>query len=238
MNLILFGPPGAGKGTLADMAVERLGLPHISTGDLFRQAIKDGTELGLKVKGILASGGLVPDELTVAMVKERLSQPDAAKGWILDGVMSQSVQQLKDLWALRERISESISKYTPYKNDISVTVANVPAFVKEVDDIVQSHYPDFEIVWFGHIGDGNMHLNILKPENVTREDFLQKCKKVSDWVYGAVQKYNGSISAEHGLGNIKKPFLSYTRDETEQAYLRAIKAAFDPNGIMNPGKVI
>lgn len=167
-----------------------------------------------------------------------LFEAGVEKGWITDGVMSQSVQQLKDLWALRERISESISKYTPYKNDISVTVANVPAFVREVDAIVQSHYPDFEIVWFGHIGDGNMHLNILKPGSVTREDFLEKCKKVSDWVYGAVQKYKGSISAEHGLGNIKRPFLSYTRDETEQAYLRAIRQVFDPNGIMNPGKVI
>ena len=107
-----------------------------------------------------------------------------------------------------------------------------------LDEIVQANYPDFEIVWFGHIGDGNMHLNILKPEAVSREDFLQQCKKVSGWVYGAVQKYNGSISAEHGLGNIKKPFLHYTRSETEQIYLRAIKAAFDPNGIMNPGKVI
>ncbi len=167
-----------------------------------------------------------------------LFEAGVEKGWIRDGVMSQSVQQLKDLWALRERISESISKYMPYKNDISVTVANVPAFVKEVDDIVQANYPDFEIVWFGHIGDGNMHLNILKPDTVTREDFLGRCKSVSGWVYGAVQKYNGSISAEHGLGNIKKPFLHYTRDEAEQTYLRAIKAAFDPNGVMNPGKVI
>lgn len=160
------------------------------------------------------------------------------KGWVSDGVMSQSDTQLKNLWALRERISESISRYTPYKNDISVTVANVPAFVQEVDAIVQANYPDFEIVWFGHIGDGNMHLNILKPDAVTREEFLGKCKKVSDWVYGAVQKYNGSISAEHGLGSIKKPFLHFTRDATEQAYLRAVKAVFDPNGIMNPGKVI
>jgi FAD/FMN-containing dehydrogenase len=167
-----------------------------------------------------------------------LFEAGVEKGWVVDGVMSQSDTQLKNLWALRERISESISKYTPYKNDISVTVANVPAFVQEVDEIVQANYPDFEIVWFGHIGDGNMHLNILKPEAVSREDFLQQCKKVSGWVYGAVQKYNGSISAEHGLGNIKKPFLHYTRSETEQIYLRAIKAAFDPNGIMNPGKVI
>ena len=85
MKLIFLGPPGAGKGTLADLAVDELKLPHISTGDLFRAAVKDGTPLGLKVKDILASGGLVPDDLTIALVRERLAQPDAAKGWILDG---------------------------------------------------------------------------------------------------------------------------------------------------------
>ena len=85
MKLIFLGPPGAGKGTIADLAVEKLGLPHISTGDLFRAAVKNGTPLGLKVKDIMASGGLVPDELTIELVKERLSQKDAAKGWILDG---------------------------------------------------------------------------------------------------------------------------------------------------------
>ncbi|MDP3178475.1 MAG: adenylate kinase [Spirochaetaceae bacterium] len=85
MKLIFLGPPGAGKGTIADLAVAQLGVPHISTGDLFRAAVKNGTELGLKVKGIMASGGLVPDELTIALVRERLSAGDAAKGWILDG---------------------------------------------------------------------------------------------------------------------------------------------------------
>lgn len=85
MNLIFLGAPGAGKGTLADMAVTKLGIPHISTGDLFREAIKNETPLGKKVKDILASGGLVPDDVTVAMVEERLAKPDAAKGWILDG---------------------------------------------------------------------------------------------------------------------------------------------------------
>jgi adenylate kinase len=85
MKLIFLGPPGAGKGTISDLAVDKLGLPHISTGDLFRAAVKNGTPLGLKVKDIMASGGLVPDELTIELVKERLSQKDAAKGWILDG---------------------------------------------------------------------------------------------------------------------------------------------------------
>ena len=85
MNLIFLGPPGAGKGTLADLAVADLKLPHISTGDLFRAAVKNETPLGLKVKDILASGGLVPDDVTIALVKERLCAADAKKGWILDG---------------------------------------------------------------------------------------------------------------------------------------------------------
>src|SRR5690554_172706 len=82
------------------------------------------------------------------------------QGWVLDGVMSQSEQQLQNLWKLREFISETISHWTPYKNDISVTVSQVPAFLRDIDAIVGEHYPDFEIVWFGHIGDGNLHLNI------------------------------------------------------------------------------
>ena len=85
MKLIFLGPPGAGKGTIADLAVKALGLPHISTGDLFRAAVKDETPLGLKVKGILASGGLVPDDVTIALVRERLAAQDARSGWILDG---------------------------------------------------------------------------------------------------------------------------------------------------------
>lgn len=85
MKLVFLGPPGAGKGTLAVRAAEHLHIPHISTGDLFRAAIKHETPLGLKVKGILAEGKLVPDDLTIALVEERLGAADAAPGWILDG---------------------------------------------------------------------------------------------------------------------------------------------------------
>ena len=159
------------------------------------------------------------------------------EGWVLDGVMSQSLQQLDQLWQLRERISESIAPHTPYKNDISVTVSQVPEFVAAVDKVVQEAYPDFEIVWFGHIGDGNMHLNILKPENLPKEAFFERCNEVSKWVFEIVAKHKGSISAEHGVGMTKKPYLGYSRSEAEIAYLKAIKAAFDPNHIMNPGKL-
>ena len=85
MNLVFLGPPGAGKGTIAKVAKEALGVPHISTGDLFRANIKNETELGKRVKEILASGGLVPDEITIKMVENRLSESDCENGYILDG---------------------------------------------------------------------------------------------------------------------------------------------------------
>ncbi len=159
------------------------------------------------------------------------------QGWVLDGVMSQSEQQLQNLWKLREYISETISHWTPYKNDISVTVGKVPAFLKEIDAIVGEHYPDFEIVWFGHIGDGNLHLNILKPDAMDKDEFFGKCATVNKWVFETVQKYNGSISAEHGVGMTKRDYLEYSRSPAEIEYMKAVKAVFDPNGIMNPGKI-
>ncbi len=159
------------------------------------------------------------------------------QGWVLDGVMSQSEQQLQNLWKLREYISETISHWTPYKNDISVTIGKVPAFLKEIDAIVGEHYPDFEIVWFGHIGDGNLHLNILKPDAMDKDEFFGKCATVNKWVFETVQKYNGSISAEHGVGMTKRDYLEYSRSPAEIEYMKAVKAVFDPNGIMNPGKI-
>ena len=158
-------------------------------------------------------------------------------GWVVDGTISQSLAQARQLWRLREDISETIARFTPYKNDISVRVSRIPDFLQEVDALVSDAYPDFEIIWFGHIGDGNLHLNILKPEHLSPEDFQKKCAEVSEWVFDLVQKYQGSVSAEHGVGLLKKPFLSYTRTETDLAYMKAVKQVFDPNNVMNPGKI-
>lgn len=158
-------------------------------------------------------------------------------GWVLDGVISQSETQARNLWQLRERISESIAPRTPYKNDLSVVVSKVPGFLQEIDAVVTEHYPDFEIIWFGHIGDGNLHLNILKPDDLAKEDFFEKCKQVNTWVFDIVKRYQGSVSAEHGVGMTKKDYLHYTRSEDEIAYMRAIKQVFDPNGVINPGKI-
>ena len=159
------------------------------------------------------------------------------QGWVLDGTISQNSTQARDLWRLREDISETISRFTPYKNDISVKVSKVPAFLREVDDIVTRQYPDFEIIWFGHIGDGNVHLNILKPDALDKAVFFKQCAQVSLDIFECVQRFGGSISAEHGVGLLKKPFLSYSRDAAEICYMHAMKRVFDPKGIMNPGKI-
>lgn len=160
------------------------------------------------------------------------------EGWVVDGVISQSETQAANLWRLREGISETISQWTPYKNDISVVTSKVPPFLRDIDEIVTREYPDFEIIWFGHIGDGNLHLNILKPDDLPKEEFFERCNKVSTWVMEIVEKYDGSISAEHGVGLTKKSYLKYSRSEAEIAYMKAIKKVFDPNNIINPGKLL
>ncbi len=159
------------------------------------------------------------------------------EGWVLDGTVSQSVAQAQNLWRLREDISETITPWTPYKNDISTVISKVPAFLDEVETVVNENYPDFEIVWFGHIGDGNVHLNILKPEALSVDEFRSQCGEVSKWVFEIVQRYGGSVSAEHGVGLLKKEYLTYSRSELEIEIMRGIKRTFDPRGIMNPGKI-
>ena len=174
-----------------------------------------------------------------AIVDEAMTLFEQAveEGWVVDGVMSQSIEQAQNLWRLREDISETIAPFTPYKNDISVLVTHVPAFIADIDAIVSAEYPDFEVCWFGHIGDGNLHLNILKPADLSKDEFFEKCKAVNIHVFETVRKYQGSVSAEHGVGMTKKPYLTYTREPVEIDYMRAIKQVFDPDGIMNPGKV-
>ena len=160
------------------------------------------------------------------------------QGWAVDGVVSQSMDQAARLWRLREDISETISRWTPYKNDIAVRVGAVPDFLAEVDAFATSAYPDLEVVWFGHIGDGNLHLNILKPEDLSQAEFFARCHAMSPQVFEIVQRHGGSISAEHGVGLLKRDYLGYSRSEAELALMRSIKQAFDPDGILNPGKLL
>ncbi|MDJ0654335.1 MAG: FAD-binding oxidoreductase [Xanthomonadales bacterium] len=160
------------------------------------------------------------------------------EGWIGDGVLSQSEAQAAELWSLREFISERISAKTPYKNDLSTRISQVPAFLHALEDVVLSRYPDFEVVWYGHIGDGNLHLNILKPDDLSLAEFKKACESVNEEIFGVVARFRGSVSAEHGVGLLKQPYLDRSRDPHEIHYLSGIKRVFDPNWILNPGKML
>ncbi len=161
-----------------------------------------------------------------------------ANGWVVDGVLSQSESQAQALWQLREGISESLAPYTPYKNDLSVCVAQVPEFLNDVDKFVADSYPDFEVIWYGHIGDGNLHLNILCPQDMSVEEFMAKGHAMSPKIFELVQQRQGSISAEHGVGLLKRDFLQYSRSKGEIALMRGLKQLFDPQQILNPGKLL
>lgn len=160
------------------------------------------------------------------------------ESWVLDGVISQSDVQQKTFWRYREDISESLAPFSPYKNDIAVAISKVPPFMEDLEKILSQAYPTWEVVWFGHIGDGNLHINILRPQGMSKEEFVQECRKVDVLVFETVKKYQGSISAEHGVGLTKKSFLHYTRSAAEIELMKGIKKVFDPDNIMNPGKVI
>lgn len=160
------------------------------------------------------------------------------ESWVLDGVISQSDVQQKTFWRYREDISESLAPFSPYKNDIAVAISKVPPFMEDLEKILSQAYPTWEVVWFGHIGDGNLHINILRPQGMSKEEFVQECRKVDVLVFETVKKYQGSISAEHGVGLTKKSFLHYTRSAAEIELMKGIKKVFDPDHIMNPGKVI
>jgi FAD/FMN-containing dehydrogenase len=159
------------------------------------------------------------------------------KDWITDGVVAQSASQAKTFWRFREDISESLSKFSPYKNDISVQIDQVPGFMNSLDKIIKANYPKWEVVWFGHIGDGNLHLNILRPDGMSKEDFVKDCQKVDVLIFQEIQKFAGSISAEHGVGLTKKPFLQFSRSQSEIQIMKGIKKIFDPDNIINPGKI-
>ncbi len=158
--------------------------------------------------------------------------------WVSDGIIAQSIDQAQQLWQYREGISESIAHHTPYKNDISVKISQVPQFMEQLESVLAVEYPDFETIWFGHIGDGNLHLNILKPEDMDTAEFKTQCESVNEHVYGLIKTFAGSISAEHGVGLIKKPFLSYSKSKAEIELMQQVKKVFDPNGVMNHGKVV
>jgi FAD/FMN-containing dehydrogenase len=124
------------------------------------------------------------------------------------------------------------------KHDISVPISNVPAFIERADAALEQEFPGVRIVAFGHIGDGNIHYNASMPEPIKNAPFLAHSTEVNRIVYDIVAKLHGSISAEHGLGQLKRKEIHRYKNKLELELMRNIKNSFDPQGLMNPGKLI
>jgi FAD/FMN-containing dehydrogenase len=160
------------------------------------------------------------------------------KGLIQDVVVSESSAQAQELMNLRDYISETLSQhYSIHKNDISVPVHLIPNFLRDLHSSIREAYPSYRVAVFGHVGDGNLHVNVLKPTDMDDELFWSNCHEADTLIFTTVQRYRGSISAEHGVGLLKRDFLHFTRTPAEIQIMRGIKAVLDPKGIMNPGKI-
>jgi FAD/FMN-containing dehydrogenase len=160
------------------------------------------------------------------------------KGLVRDGTQAQSLAQAKELWSLREGISESLSATGfPHKNDVSLPIAALEAFCSELEAVFAARYPGWEIALFGHIGDGNLHVNVMKPDGMDKAEFLSHTHAADGAIFELVRRHGGSVSAEHGIGLLKKEALSYSRSPQEIDLFRAVKQAMDPMNLFNPGKI-
>ncbi len=160
-------------------------------------------------------------------------------GLAADAVIAENVAQSNALWHLRESIPLSEKAFgKSIKHDVSIPVSRIADFVATTNAALQQSFPGVQHVIFGHLGDGNLHYNVARGEAYTEEELLSKQAAVYDLVHGSVHRYGGSISAEHGVGQLKRDLLPRYKDPIELALMRRIKQALDPQGLMNPGKVL
>ena len=161
------------------------------------------------------------------------------KALIVDAVVASSLSQSQQLWALREHISMAqAAEGLNIKHDISLPVSCIADFIEQTDTLLQKDFPGCRMVTFGHLGDGNLHYNVSAPEGESHEAFLQQQDAINLRVHDNVHHYGGSISAEHGLGALKREEIRRYKSGTEMAMMEAIKRALDPLNLMNPGKVV
>jgi FAD/FMN-containing dehydrogenase len=156
-----------------------------------------------------------------------------------DAVIAASGDQSKKLWAIREELAEAQKLTgTGIKHDVSVPLSRIAEFIDRADAALEQAYPGIRPCGFGHVGDGNIHYNVSVPKGGDDQEFLARWEEINEIVHDIVHEMGGSISAEHGLGRLKREEITRYKSQTEMELMRKIKALIDPKGIMNPGKVL
>ena len=171
---------------------------------------------------------------------EALLEKAFEEGCVSDAVVAENLSQAKALWHVRESIPlAQAEEGLNIKHDISIAVSRIPAFVAETDALLEKEIPGVRLVNFGHLGDGNLHYNVQAPaDGDARAFLLNEEERVNTLVYDAVQRFGGSISAEHGIGSLKAHKLEKHKSPVALSMMRAIKGALDPNNTLNPGRVL
>ena len=180
------------------------------------------------------------DEAGARTSLEELLGSALERGCVEDVVVAESIAQSRALWHVRESIPiAQAEEGLNIKHDISVPVSAIPRFVQLTDAALQAHMPGIRLVNFGHLGDGNLHYNVQAPNGTDAVEFLRTQEpRVNEIVYDNVQAFGGSISAEHGVGALKLEELRHRKSPVALALMRQIKAALDPQGLLNPGRVL
>ncbi len=169
---------------------------------------------------------------------EQLFERAMQQGLADDGVIAQSLAQRQQLWTLREHIPEANRKVGALaSHDISIPISRIPAFLVQGQELVAQLGP-FRVNAFGHLGDGNLHFNVFPPAGQTKQDFPGMSAQIMQAIHDLVHRFDGSVSAEHGIGRLKTGDLARYADPVELSLMQQIKTALDPHGIMNPGAVL
>ena len=233
---------------LLGIATERTAGGVTSFEIMTRRGIELVLEHGAGCRDPLAiAARLVRADRTVLAAARGLARRDGRdpgakawrRAWSLDATIADSIEQAKMYWRIRELFGE-VQRYAggSIKHDVSVPVAAVPAFIAEANAAVTKLIPGARPLPFGHLGDGNIHYNVTQPVGADKAEYLKRWDDVNAVVFAVVKKYGGSISAEHGIGVVKRDLLPSVKDPVALELMRDLKHLLDPKGILNPGKVL
>jgi FAD/FMN-containing dehydrogenase len=240
--------------TSPQAAVDLLGIAmERSGGDVtsFEMMLRDGVEAVVKHDSVSRNPLAKPYPWYVLIelssqarsglrdTMEEILAEGMHRGLVTDATIAESLDQAKAFWRIREMFGE-VQRHLggSVKHDISVPVASIPAFIEEANAAVIKLIPGARPMPFGHVGDGNIHYNVNQPIGADKAQFLARWGDVNKVVFAVVKKYGGSISAEHGVGVMKRDILPEYKDPVAMELMRALKKMLDPNGILNPGKVL
>ena len=160
------------------------------------------------------------------------------EGIVADGIVAESEAQAREIWRIREAPTETIGKVAlTHKFDVTVPQGTLAVFMNEMEALAQET-GGFHCLQYGHLGDGNVHVNMVQKPELSAEDFHAQEAALAARIYSAVASHQGSISAEHGIGLMKRKYLHYSRNAEEIALMGRVKRMLDPEGIMNPGAIL